>query len=230
MDVPDGWTSQTISNTSLPGFGGDGQRLSGDALTVDVFQPETLVVPGDDSAFPLDYDSLLSQQKDGGLTGTFQGNGEPVSIRITSRDPALTSDQEALVRHMVDSISFPHLQPGDRQGMVVAVDDPRGPDQWMEVENRSLILKQTSDGYVALAPVTSAQGGETLMHWVPSARCPDGTDVARWLADGAPHPANATGFQHELDVHPVVHAWDGTLLAVLGITLPAAASPATASP
>jgi hypothetical protein len=230
MDVPDGWTSQTISNTSLTGFGGDGQRLSGDALTVDVFQPETLVVPGDDSAFPLDYDSLLSQQKDGGLTGTFQGNGEPVSIRITSRDPALTSDQEALVRHMVDSISFPHLQPGDRQGMVVAVDDPRGPDQWMEVENRSLILKQTSDGYVALAPVTCVQGGETLMHWVPSARCPDSTDVARWLADGAPHPANATGFQHELDVHPVVHAWDGTLLAVLGITLPAAASPATASP
>ena len=230
MHVPDGWASQRIASTPITGFGGSGYEFTGDALTVDVFQGEALVIPGDDSTFPLDYDSLLSPLPDGALAGSFQGNGEHVSIRVTSRDGELTADQEALLRHMVGSISFPHLQPGDRQGMVIAVEDPRAQDQWMQVANEWLILKQTPDGYVALAPVTCQEGGKTLTQWDPSATCPDSTPLAQWSADGTPDPGNATGFQHELDVHRVVHAWDGTLLAVLGITGSAAPSPDAAAP
>jgi hypothetical protein len=223
MYVPSTWTSKAIANTPVTGLSGTGQEFAGDGLTVDVFQGEALVIPRDDPSYPLDYDRLLTQLNDGALVGDLQGNGEPVSIRVTPEGGHVTPEQEAVLRHMVASIAFPHLQPGDRQGMVVAVEDPHQQDQWMQVANEWLILKQTSDGYVALAPVTCADGG-LLTHWDPSTTCPDSTQLAQWDAAGSPLPGNATGFQHPIDVHPVVRAWDGTLLAVVGITDPGAST------
>jgi hypothetical protein len=218
MQVPTTWKSVSIANTQVTGMTGSGQEFTGDGLTVDVFQVEVVVMPADDSTYPLDYDSLLSPLKDGALVGMFRGNGEPVSIRVVAEGSQVTPEQEAILRHMVSSISFPHLQPGDRDGMVAALADPRAQDQWMQVGDMWLILKQTPDGYVALAPVTCREGGQLLTRWDPSSACPDSTALSQWSADGSPDAGNATGFQHPLDVHPVVRAWDGTLLAVLGFT------------
>jgi hypothetical protein len=215
MDVPSGWQSKRIAATSVTGSGGSGDEFTGDGLIVDVFQGTEIVMPADDSSLPLDYDSLLTEQNDGTLVGTFRGDGFPLNIRIAPDGSQVTPEQEAILRHMVASIAFPHIQPGDILAVHVALADPVAQDQWMKAGSRTFILKSTPDGYIALGPVTCREGGQVHTSWTPSQTCPDSTDLAQWSADGTPEAGNAPGFQDALSVHPVIRAWDGTLLALL---------------
>jgi hypothetical protein len=45
----------------------------------------------------------------------------------------------------------------------------------------------------------------------PLLECPDGSEQG-WTVDGQPFPTNAPAFRHAVDLHPVITAWDGTLL------------------
>jgi hypothetical protein len=215
MDVPSGWQSKRIAATPVTGSGGSGDEFTGDGLTVDVFQGTEIVLPADDSSFPLDYDRLLTEQNDGTLVGTFRGDGFPLDIRIAPAGSQVTPEQEAILRHMVASIAFPHIQPGGILAVHAALADPVVQDQWMKAAGGTYILRSTSDGYIALGPVTCREDGQVHTQWDPSQTCPDSVNLAQWSADGTPAAGNAPGFQDALSVHPVIRAWDGTLLALL---------------
>jgi hypothetical protein len=215
IDVPSGWGSKRIAATSVTGSGGSGDEFTGEGLTVDVFQGTEVVMPADDSSFPLDYDTLLTEQNDGTLVGTFRGDGFPLNIRITPDGSQVTPEQESILRHMVASIAFPHIQPGDILAVHAAFADPVAQDQWMEGAGGTYILQSTSDGYIALGPVTCREDGQVHTHWDPSQTCPDSVDLAQWSASGTPAAGNAPGFRDPLPVHPVIRAWDGTLLVLL---------------
>jgi hypothetical protein len=215
MDVPSDWQSKKIAANNVTGSGGSGDEFTGDGLTVDVFQGTEIVIPADDFSFPLDYGTLLTEQNDGVLVGTFRGDGWSLNVRITPDGSQVTPEQEAILRHMVASIAFPHIHPGDALAYHVAFADPVAQDQWMESGGRFFVLKSTTDGYIALGPVTCREDRQVHTHWTPSQTCPDSTDLAQWSANGTPAAGNAPGFQDPLSVHPVIRAWDGTLLAEL---------------
>ena len=88
----------------------------------------------------------------------------------------------------------------------------------MEAGGKRYVLKRTPDGYVAVGPITCREAGELHTSWQPSQTCPDSVDLAQWSANGTPAPNNAPGFLDPLPVHPVLRAWDGTLLADLEIS------------
>jgi hypothetical protein len=226
--VPDSWSTHSIDNSQITGIGGTGVEFTGSGLKVDVFIPESVVFPADDSSFPLNFDSLLSEQA-GVFSGSFTGNGQQFSIRVDPGNGGLTTDQEAIVRQMVGSIAFPHLQPGTVTKGIAVLQHPVAQDQWMQVGDKTLILKITPDGYIALGPVTCSEGGQLQTTWSPSTTCPDDVAKAQWSATGVPGPGNAQGFQDLLDVHPVISAWDGSLLVSLGLTTFPSLSP-TPSP
>jgi hypothetical protein len=215
MDVPSGWQSKRIAATSVTGSGGSGDEFTGDGLTVDVFQGTEIVGPADDSSFPLDYDTLLKEQNDGTLVGVFRGDGFPLNIRIAPEGSHVTPEQESILRHMVGSIAFPHIRAGGILAVHAALTDPVAQDQWMEAAGGTYILRSTSDGYIALGPVTCREDGQVHTHWDPSQTCPDSVNLAQWSASGTPAAGNAPGFQDPLPIHPVIRAWDGTLLALL---------------
>jgi hypothetical protein len=217
MDVPDSWSSHSIDNSQITGIGGTGMEFTGSGLKLDVFTPESVIFPADDSSFPLNFDSLLSEQA-GVFSGSFTGNGQQFSIRVDPGNGGLTTDQEAIVRGVVGSITFPHLQPGTVTKGIAVLQSPVAQDQWMQVGDRTLILKSTPNGYIALGPVTCNEGGQPQTTWAPSATCPDDVTHAQWSATGVPAPGNAQGFQDPLDVHSVIRSWDGSLLVYLNLT------------
>jgi hypothetical protein len=191
-------------------------EFNGNGLKVDVFIPETVIFPANDSTFPLNFDSALSENG-GILSGSFTGNGQHFSIRIDPGSESLTTDQETIVRRVVASIAFPHLHPGTVTDGIAVLQEPVAQDQWMHVGDKTLILKTTPAGYIALGPVTCREGGQLQTTWAPSTICPDDVTQAQWSANGAPASGNAQGFQDPLDVHTVIRAWDGSLLVSLNL-------------
>jgi hypothetical protein len=221
MDVPEGWSSKAIASTSITGIGGSGQEFNGDGLTVDVFQGEAVVFPADDSSYPLDADTLLAPTSDGALSGMFRGNGEPVSIRATSSDSRFTQQQEEILRHMVSSISFPHVQPGEAShGWTSAGPiDPTQTGQWVPYGNSQIFARFKDGKRSVLAPFppcsagTGTFGVDTVVagRTVISIHCPDG-DVGQWDFAGDPLPGNPTYFDASIQSTDAVLSWDGQLL------------------
>ena len=81
------------------------------------------------------------------------------------------------------------------------------------------------DGEYLLGPIKPCGEGENMTADAPHAtdyvivlECPDGS-TQRWTRTGAPAPKNSTGYDAHLEKHPVVKAWDGSLLANLDETI-----------
>jgi hypothetical protein len=226
IDVPDGWSSMAIASNSITGLGGSGQEFRGDGLTVDVFQGEAVVLPADDSTYPLNFDTLFGSTSDGALVGMFRGNGEPVSIRVTSSDASFTPQQDEILRHMVSSISFPHLQPGETwHGWTDAGPiDPTQTGQWVSY-GTSQIFARWKDGERSVLgpfPPCSTGGGtfgfDTVVagRIVISIHCPDG-DVGQWDFAGDPLPGNPSYFDASIQSSDAVLSWDAQLLVHLEV-------------
>ncbi len=221
IEVPAAWESRSIANTSVTGIGGSGEEFVGGGLTVDVFQGEAVVLPADDSSYPLAYDSLLTPQSSGVLTGGFRGDGEAFSIRVTPNGAQLTSAQEAILRTMVESIGFEHWSAGDtRTGWSSAGPiDAEADGQWVSFGNSHVFARFKDGQRSVLGPFPPCSTGEGTFgtdvvvagRTVISIHCPDG-DVGQWDFAGDPLPGNPSYFDASIVATDAVLSWDGQLL------------------
>jgi hypothetical protein len=219
MDVPTSWESRSISNTSVTGIGGSGQEFTGDGVTMDVFQPELVILPADDSTFPLDYDSLLSQNASGALVGSFRGDGEAFAVRITFHDPSLGTEREAILRRMIGSISFEPWHHGDsRNGWTQAWDGltnlPKTSPAWVSANDAFWIVTQDGDARSAYGPVEFCNGASTSVDeqaGTATIACANGAN-GTWDSQGNPAAGNWQGWNRKLDQDSAIVSWDGYLL------------------
>jgi hypothetical protein len=197
-------------------------------LTITHREGGPAVGPDADSTFPLSYDDL--DQVDGGLLGTFRGDGLPFDLVIRFRDP--TDQQVEILRHMVGSISFKPWSFGDERNGWVSLHDPstdNAPDRtahisWQQCDKTGCyVLAYGGDGPYGLGPIQTCGEGENMTADPPSSysivlECPNGSTQS-WAVDGTPAPTNAPGDDVPLDHHPVIRAWDDTLLMNPSITI-----------
>jgi hypothetical protein len=121
----------------------------------------------------------------------------------------------------VRSIRFPALAWGQRNGdwvsMGPADDYPEGKGTADTANPLGVIyIMRGPGGTYALDLEPDGCGEGENETWDPRTLevvldCPDGT-VARFTRDGTPDPGNPPGFTAPLEIHPVITAWDGSLL------------------
>jgi hypothetical protein len=183
-------------------------------------------LPADDSHYPLAYDSLLTRQSDGVLSGGFRGDGEAFSIRITPSDPQLVPAQEAILRRMVESIHFEGWSTGEkRNGWTSAgAIDTEADGQWVTYGNSHVFARFKDGQRSVLGPFPPCSTGEgtygtdTVVagRAVISIHCPDG-DVGQWDFAGNPLPGNPSYFDASIVATNAVLSWDGQLLVQLEV-------------
>jgi hypothetical protein len=172
--------------------------------------------PQDDSSLPLTFKQLAPV--DGGFHIDFRAAGQPFILSVRLGHGGWTSDRYAALEQMVSSIRFQPWDVGESRNGWMALEEQRSDVQVEAFGDVEVIVMKTPTGYVMLGPVTCDDGGGPSTSWTPSATCPDDSAQASWDERGRPMPDNAPGWDHQLDVHPVIRAWDGTLLTALATT------------
>ncbi|MDP9299944.1 MAG: hypothetical protein M3P43_03470 [Actinomycetota bacterium] len=174
------------------------------------------VPPTNDTGPPTSLGDLGIVQ--GGYQLDFTADGLPFSLSIRVGGDAPTAEQLTILQEMVSSISFVPWRAGDQRNGWTALEKTKADVQWEQLGGSRVIVLSVEGTTVMLGPVVCNEGGTVVTSWQPSATCPDNTDLATWDISGRPAPGNAPGYQEVLPVHPVVRAWDGTLLSSLDLT------------
>jgi len=185
-----------------------------------------------DSRFPLDPADATSAQDRGGWTHamSFRGNGIDYHLMYAIGPEATDADVQALM-DMIGTIHFPTLRMGDREehGGWVYAGDP----QWLRLGRGSstyiynshlqvvYVIRLGGVNYALDVPELNCEGANET--WDDQTRqvlmeSPCFGDV-RYDLDGTPDPDNPPGFLETLTIHPVIEAWDGSLLIVPGTRL-----------
>jgi len=214
MDVPASWKSHAFSSTPLTGFGGGGEEFNGDELTVDVYQQEAVSMPADDSSYPLDFDTLLSTAKDGALTGAFRGDGQAFSIRVTSNDARFTTEEEAILRQMVASISFQRWRTGEARSGWVSVGEvlPLASAQWITFDGQHFVSSYgPSRALLGPGPECNGATYEIRETGEAAVTCGNGDSAGFDFTTGASLFPGASS-RNDLAKYPAVLSWDGQLL------------------
>jgi len=99
-----------------------------------------------------------------------------------------------------------------------ALKTPKANVEWEQFGDSRVIVTSVEGTTVMLGPVVCNEGGSVMTSWQPSATCPDSIGLAQWDMNGQPAASNAPGYHEVLPVHPVIRAWDGTLLSSLDLT------------
>jgi hypothetical protein len=234
MSFPPDWTAAVFGEQAKVGhavYSGQGGAPSG--LVVDVWtDPTAAVEPADDSSFPLEAGKAIS---DG--SRTFRADGALFHVDVTSDGP-LSPEEEGTVRRIVGSITFHKWQPGDERNGWTALfpvtHDPQPMQDagvsWQSCDQRgcyvyvyySLGFPMGSSAWV-LGPITTCGEGENMTADPNSAyaivlECPN-DPTQSWTRVGEPASSNIPGDDSVLAAHPVVRAWDGTLLTDLQTTV-----------
>jgi hypothetical protein len=184
----------------------------------------------DDSSLPLTFPRL--DPVDGGYLLDLQADGAPFQLTISIGRDASTSDQLAILQGMVASIHFDPWQgceTRDGWASLCGLSDQTVKAKEAGIAWMALSTDLHASGfwvgvYVAgagngavLGPVGSCGEGENETAeltpqtvWI-AVECPDGS-VQRWTKDGQPAASNTAPFDQPLAVHPVIRAWDTTLL------------------
>jgi hypothetical protein len=131
---------------------------------------------------------------------------------------APTAEQLTILQRMVSSIAFVPWRAGERRNGWTALKAPRADVEWENFGDSRVIVMSVEGTTVMLGPVVCNESGTVVTSWQPSATCPDSINLAHWSMIGQPNPGNAPGFHEVLAVHPVIRAWDGTLLSSLDLT------------
>lgn len=232
MEIPSTWTSER-ADPSLYGSGGSGQEFRGDGLVLDIYTGTYITIPRDDSSLPLDAGTLL-QPADGGWRGTFEFDGLlwTVALRTENGSSAQSPTQSDTISNMISSIAFPSWQPGQtRHGwsalFPTSNDNPsdrQAKISWQMCANVGCyVLAYRSNPPVLLGPIQTCGEGENMTADPSSPypivlECPN--DPAQsWTINGQPAQTNMVGDDQQLAVHPVIMAWDGTLLTNPGDTI-----------
>jgi hypothetical protein len=179
----------------------------------------------DDTPLPVTLDDLGCSPPSKLLCGAqIRGNGLDYAIEVR-RGADASGEDIAAAEALVASLRFPSLRGDDvaagltslgptheykaGRGTPTFVSGPLGVVYVMRGPNGTYVLD--------LDPDACGEGENqtwdpaTLQIWV---QCPDylGTGDVRYDRFGQPDPRNAPEFQTPLKAHPVITAWDGTLL------------------
>jgi hypothetical protein len=234
MSYPPDWTAAVFGEQAKVGhavYSGQGGAPSG--VVVDVWtDPSAAVEPADDSSFPLDAGKATS---DG--SRTFRADGALFHVDVTSDGP-LSPEEEQTVRRIVGSITFHRWQPGyERNGWAALFPVTHDPQpmqdagiSWQSCDQRgcyvyvyySLGFPMGSSSWV-LGPITTCGEGENMTADPNTAyaivlECPN-DPTQSWTRVGEPASSNIPGDDSVLAAHPVIRAWDGTLLTDLKATV-----------
>jgi hypothetical protein len=244
IDYPPGWTVLPINSTGrvtiqgaafsngpLVPASGDGQpypdlsKLGRDDVVLIVTHRSGGPGPtfGDDSHFPLDPADAHVIPGPGPVSSVldFRGDGlDAFEARFGGWGGGHPDLYDTLER-MIRTIRFKPWELGDvRNGFAAIsgdIQDGRGESGL--VPRLGLIYEMRIGGvpYVLDVPDVSCEGQNQA--WDPVRKQillegPCYQDI-RYDVDGAPDPANPPGYQQPLERHPVVRAWDGTLLVAL---------------
>jgi hypothetical protein len=187
----------------------------------------------DDSDLPLALSAM--DTVDGGYLLAFQADGIPFTLRIRLGGNAPTTEQLAILQRMVSSIHFVPWHIGEQRDGWTAL-NPTDQDplswrtamiSWQSCNSRGcyVLTFGEPDGEYLLGPMKPCGEGENMTADAPHAtdyvivlECPNGS-TQRWTRTGAPAPTNSTGYDAQLEKHPVVKAWDGSLLANVDETI-----------
>ena len=154
IDVPQDWTIELLKT---PGSGTQGAQFVGENMSVQVSTqtaptgspPPGLTLPAvDDSQFPLKANDLMTNVE-GGLGGTFQGDGQTFSVTVQSPylPNPLPEPERSILMHMIGTISFQPWAVGEIRNQWVAIETPTGDVSWTTVEgSRSSIARTAPPG------------------------------------------------------------------------------------
>ena len=225
-NVSSGVASRNAETPSPVGL--DPDRMPSDAVEVVITHLEGGPMPdllSDDSPFPVTLDGLGCPLDTMLLCGTsVRGGGRDFSIEVQRGQDASPGDIAA-AEALVASMRFRALRLGERANGWASLGRPalyppgRGSPAWVGGRLGVVYVMRGPRGTYALDlnPDTCGEGEnetwdpKTLQIWV---QCPAylGTTDMRYDRFGNPDPGNAPTFQTPLDAHPVITAWDGSLL------------------
>jgi hypothetical protein len=243
IDVPSGWNTRFVGPRS-GGPGTYGAQFVGDTMSIQVSTeapqlnspPPGLTMPAhNDSSFPLDASSLLSGIE-GGLGGQFYGDGLQYDVTVLSPPlpgPLSASDQ-AILDHMISSITFQTWSPGDVRNDWAAVPTPNSNVSWVHLEGYLYMLFRTSDGYRLYGSISCAGSPpsktSTTSDGFAVLDCPDGS-TWQMNASGSSGGGGQAATNDPPPEWPVATAHDGTLIAwILPGTFPPGTGGSSLSP
>jgi hypothetical protein len=241
IDVPVGWLKSPVAFT-------DGSRIEGAAFAPEgtpralegLFEPTgtgmAVSITTDPNRHPLPQDDSFPLTCDLGAGGQdFQGDAVVFHFSLSIGAGQVTAGQLVTACHMLESIRFEPSQPGEQRDGWTAL-NPTDKDplawriaviSWQSCNSRGCYVLTFGEpvGQYLLGPVKPCGEGENMTADAPHATdyvivldCPDGS-TQRWTRTGSPAPTNSTGYDAQLEKHPVVKAWDGSLLANVDETI-----------
>lgn len=223
VDVPDAWRTKVID---VGGPGTHGAQFIGDSMSIQISTqtaasgspPPGLTSPAhNDSTFPLNASDLLSDVE-GGLGGHFYGDGLKFDFLVLSPPlpgPLSDSDQ-AILDHMISSISFEPWSTGDVRHDWTAIPTPATDVSWIQVRGGYYMLFRTADGYRLYGSISCAgkdpSKTSTTSDGSAVLDCPDGST---WQMDasGSSGGGGDAATNDPPPEWPVATAHDGTLIA-----------------
>jgi hypothetical protein len=176
----------------------------------------------DDPSFPLD--PAAAQMLPGGMALAavlpFRGNGMEYQATFSGQHPS-NDDLRALLE-VIRSIRFPALATGQTSGGWLSLGpsddfkDETGTPWWAGGRLGVVYVMRGPGGTYALDLDPDSCGEGQSQQWDPHRlqvliECPGGTEI-RYERDGTPLPGNPSGSSEPLEIHPVITAWDGSLL------------------
>jgi hypothetical protein len=212
-----------------PGVPGDGSFDGGVAVVIDHVDggpaPDLL---RDDSSFPLDPTAAQAIPGSEILSSTlsFRGDGTDYSATFGA-ERASDADLQSL-QDVIRSIRFPALASGQSNGGWLSMGPARSFKDGEGTPSTAgrlgvVYVMRGPGGTYALDLEPDSCGEGENETWDPQRlqvllECPDGTE-ARFERDGTPVPGNPPGFGNPLEIHPVITAWDGSLLIDVDATM-----------
>jgi hypothetical protein len=181
----------------------------------------------DDSTLPLTFDGMVPF--DGGSEQAFQADGLRFYLTIRIGSDAMSPEQLSIVKRMVSSVAFTPWHAGEERNGYTALDPTIGrPAEWKRagldwerLGGHSYVYLENGQAGVLLGPMPECAGeiqGAAANVRAPLLDCADGTNGG-WTMNGLPLQNNSPTLMDPVDVHPVFHVWDGTLVTALGTTI-----------
>jgi len=222
----------TLPNPATPSpVGLDPVQMPSDAVEVVITHLEGGPMPDlttDDTRFPVTLDGLGCPLDTMLLCGTrVRGGGRDFSIEVR-RGPDASRQDIGAAEELVASLRFRALRLGEQANGWASLGRPalyplgRGSPAWVGGRLGVVYVLRGPKGIYALDldPDGCGEGENetwdptTLQIWV---QCPTylGTTDMRYDRFGNPDPGNASEFRAPLEAHPVITAWDGSLLLYL---------------
>jgi hypothetical protein len=179
-----------------------------------------------DTRFPLTIEDM--DPVDGGFLLAFRADGLEFTLSIRVGGDSPTPEQMSILDRMVSSIAFQPWHPGDERNGWTALSpttndnraDQEAKISWQTCDPRGCyVLVYEGDAPYVLGPIETCGEGENMTADATSPypivlECPN-DPTQSWSYTGSPSPGNRPGDDVSLDGHPVIRAWDGTLLADL---------------